>query len=326
MKKLHELPFVSVVVPAYNEERYLGQCLESVLAQTYPSARMEVLVVDNGSTDATPRIATTLLEMRGRGKTLHKIGGTIASVRNFGWRHAQGSFLAFLDGDSVVEPEWLETGMNLLLNDHGISCVGFGVAQPFREDSWVERVWFPISSSGKQKGTREVQWLSSFNLLLRRDFFEQIGGFDESLVTCEDADLGKRLSQVSRLLFSDACRVRHLGTVKSLGEFMGKEFWRGQNSLRLFLKGVNRSSEALSVFVPAGYLLLTAIWVGLALLAPFVDGVVFLWGASSTPILLMPLMMALRAGIRAPGVLLSTTALYFFYLLARGAAIVCYRP
>lgn len=319
------VPFVSVIIPARNEECYIRQCLESVLTQTYPRDRMEVLVVDNGSSDATPRIAEELLQTDGRGRVLHKVGGTIASVRNHGWRHAKGEILAFLDGDSVVESEWLKKGIKLLQSESDISCVGFAVAPPAPSESWAERTWFPISSSGKHRGTKAVRWLSSFNLLLRRDFFEQIGGFDESLVTCEDADLGNRLSTFSRLIFSDSSRVRHLGTVKSVREFLCKEYWRGQNSIRSFLKSKIKSSELLSVFVPSTYLILWIIWVVTAIIAPIMGQGALLLLIVTILVLLLPLMLALRAGIRTPGRLMSTSALYALYLLARGVAIVCFR-
>lgn len=318
-------PFVSVVIPAHNEAAYLRQCLNSVLSQTYPHDRMEVLVVDNDSTDATPHIARELLHAEGRGTVLHKSGGTIAAVRNHGWHNAKGDILAFLDGDSVVEPEWLSTGLQLLHSDVDISGVGFVIAQPESTESWVERTWFHISSSGKHSGTKTISWLSSFNLLLRRDYFELVGGFDASLVTCEDADLGNRLSAISRLVLSDRCRVQHLGTVKSVKEFLRKEYWRGQSSLLSFMKNKHSSREFLSVLVPAFYIVMCILWMVLALLAIFAGQGAPVLTSMTILLVLLPFMLALRAGVRTPARLMSTSALYALYLSARGVAIVCFR-
>jgi len=316
------IPFVSVIIPACNEEKYIRQCLASVLSQTYPRDRMEVLVVDNSSIDATPRIAGELLRADGRGKVLYKADGTIASVRNHGWRKAKGEILAFLDGDSVVEPEWLKTGVELLDSANDISCIGFAVAPPAPADSWVERTWFPISSSGKHRGTKDVRWLSSFNLIVKRSVFEVIGGFDEHLATCEDADLGNRLSAFTRLIFSDRCHVKHLGTVKSVGEFLRKEYWRGQNSLCSLLRSRNVPADCMSVLVPAAYLLLAAAWPVTAVSALLSGGGMALLAAITALLLLLPSLLALRSGIRSPSTLASASMLYTLYLLARGVAIV----
>jgi glycosyltransferase involved in cell wall biosynthesis len=315
-------PFVSVIIPAYNESVSINECLRSVLALDWPTERMEVLVVDNGSTDGTPSIAEKLLLPSGRGRILHKPDGTIASVRNYGWRHARGEVLAFLDGDSVVEKDWLSTGWGLLQSEADVSCVGFAAALPKVEDSWVERTWLPISSSGKHKGTKFVRWLSSFNLLVKASVFTKIGGFDESLETCEDADLGNRLSICSRLIFSDRCRVRHLGTAKSIRQFYIKEYWRGQSSIHSFLRNKKKSSEMLSVIVPAVYLFLALSWLVLLAIVLIVgNGGLFLIFISVL-LICLPLLMALRAGMRSLIKITSTSALYFFYLIARGAAIV----
>lgn len=319
------LPFVSVIIPAFNEERYIRQCLESVLAQDYPPDRIEILLVDNNSTDSTSRIAKELLVDTGRGRVLHKIGGTIASVRNFGWHQAKGEILAFLDGDSVVERRWLRIGIEILKSSQDISCVGFSAAPPTQDDSWVERTWFPISSSGKHRGTIEVRWLSSFNLLLRRDFFEQIGGFDEALVTCEDAELGSRLSDISRLIFCDRCSVRHLGGVKTILEFIRKEYWRGQNSVRSFVQSNNKKAEFMSVAVPAIYLILFALLL-VSFINVLVSGRGIIWLLTFIiSIMLIPFLLSLRSGISHPIQLLSTSLLYMIYLLSRGSAVVSIR-
>lgn len=319
------VPFVSVIIPAYNEEAFIRMCLNSVLAQDYPPNRFEVLLVDNGSKDLTLQIADELLVAGNRGHVLHKLGGTIASVRNFGWNHAKGEVLAFLDADSVVEAGWLREGVAILKSAKDISCVGFSAAPPLQEDSWVERTWFPISSSGKNRGTISVSWLSSFNLILSKDFFEQVGGFDETLVTCEDAELGSRLSSISRLIFSDKCRVRHLGGVKTVKEFIRKEYWRGQNSLRSLLKSENKMHELMSVAVPATYLIITALFLITVIISFATEMGFVLPFLMFLFIVLVPVLLALRSGIWNPKQLLFTSAVYMIYLLSRGVALVNFR-
>ena len=97
-----------------------------------------------------------------------KKGGTIAAVRNFGVRYAKGEVIAFLDGDCVPSHRGLYCGVDLLTSDANIGCVGFIGAGPRPDASWVERAWQHISSTSKGKGTIDVPWLSSFNLIPER--------------------------------------------------------------------------------------------------------------------------------------------------------------
>jgi glycosyltransferase involved in cell wall biosynthesis len=314
------LPFVSVIIPAYNEELHIRRCLESVLTLDWPQENMEILLIDNGSTDTTGEIAEKLLTVNGRGKVIRKVGGTIAAVRNHGWRNTRGEVLSFLDADCVVEKHWIRNGVELLMAAKDISCIGFAAAPPEHGDSWVEQNWFPLSSSGKQKGTKEVRWLSSFNLLLRREYFERIGGFNESLITCEDADLGNRLSTISRLIFSDRCHVKHLGAAKSIKQFLLKEYWRGQNSMNSFLQAKNKLSELPSIIVPIGYVLMVLCWLtSIVIFFSFGHGGLWLAGVSLL-LILLPVILALRVGIRTLRGLTFASALNILYLIARGTA------
>ncbi len=278
--------------------------------------------MDNGSDDRTPYIVEEIIRYDERCTLFYKLGGTIASVRNYGFKHSKGEVLAFLDGDSVVSQEWSNIGVNILLGKEDISCVGFAVTPPLSSQSWVERTWFPISSSGKYKGTREVNWLSSFNLLIRHKSFEKAKGFDETLFTCEDVDLGRRLSAFSRLIFSDACKVEHLGTVKTVSEFLKKEYWRGQKSFKTFLKNSKKRNDVLSILIPLIYLFLIVVWMYLVLLVIFIGkGNIYLL-LTSILITIIPLIMSMRSGVRTPKNTLNTSLLFVLYLIARGAAIV----
>lgn len=93
-------PLVSVIMPAYNAQRYVGEAVESVLAQTYP--HLELICIDDGSTDKTRAILASF----GERVTLISLEGNrgIAEARNAGIRVAQGTFLAFMDADDVWEP------------------------------------------------------------------------------------------------------------------------------------------------------------------------------------------------------------------------------
>ena len=101
-----DAPMVSVVVPIYNAEPYLRQCLDSVLAQTYP--HYEVILVDDGSTDASAAICREYCEKDGRFRLFQKENGGASSARNLGLDHAGGPYLYFLDSDDEIVPGALE--------------------------------------------------------------------------------------------------------------------------------------------------------------------------------------------------------------------------
>jgi len=94
---------VSVVIPAYNQSQYLAAAIRSALAQTYED--IEVLVVDDGSTDDTRRVATSFDDSRVR--YIYQNNAGLAAARNTGIRHARGSVLTFLDSDDLFLPEKL---------------------------------------------------------------------------------------------------------------------------------------------------------------------------------------------------------------------------
>lgn len=114
-----DLPLLSVVVPVYDVEQYLSECLDSVLGQSY--ARLEVIVVDDGSTDASAEVARRYAARDSRVQVVTQPNGGLGAARNTGARHATGRYLAFADSDDTVPPgayqrlvrSLLETGSDL---------------------------------------------------------------------------------------------------------------------------------------------------------------------------------------------------------------------
>ena len=101
------MPGISVIVPAYNAEKYLKQCIESVQQQTYQD--WELLVIDDGSKDGTRRKAEQFAAGDDRIRVLHKKNGGVSSARNLGLQVAKGDYIAFLDVDDHFVPQCLET-------------------------------------------------------------------------------------------------------------------------------------------------------------------------------------------------------------------------
>lgn len=96
---------VSVVVAAYNIEKYIGKCLESLTGQTYKN--LEILVVDDGSDDGTGAICDEMAAEDPRVKVFHRKNGGLSEARNFGIHKARGEYVALVDGDDYVEPDYI---------------------------------------------------------------------------------------------------------------------------------------------------------------------------------------------------------------------------
>lgn len=198
MPAMEESPLVSVIIPAYNAERFIAQTLESVLAQTYPN--LEVLVVDDGSQDGTAAIVRQYMQRDDRIKLLQQPNAGVAAARNLGIHHAKGIFIAPLDADDIWYPR------NIRMQVQCITRGGVSVGLVY---SWS----VDIDETGDPFGvhTAAVEgslfWLlicqcfigNASATLIRRSCLEKIGIYNTSLKDrqaqgCEDWDLYLRIA------------------------------------------------------------------------------------------------------------------------------------
>ena len=114
-------PSISVVVPIYNVQAYVGKCIESLLQQTHTAC--EIILVDDGSTDDSGKICDRYAERDARIQVIHKANGGLSSARNAGISVMRGEFLVFVDPDDWVEPSYLEELAAPLLKDETIDMV-----------------------------------------------------------------------------------------------------------------------------------------------------------------------------------------------------------
>jgi len=104
---------VSVIVPVYNVEEYLGRCVDSILAQTYTN--LEVILVDDGAKDSSGAICDEYAARDARVRVIHKENGGLSSARNAGIDAAKGDWLEFVDSDDWIEPDAVESMLTLAL-------------------------------------------------------------------------------------------------------------------------------------------------------------------------------------------------------------------
>lgn len=200
---------VSVVVPARNTAWCLPEQLEALAAQR-TDHRYEVIVADNGSIDETAEVAR-----RGGARVVDASAARGPGyARNCGVHVARGRHLLFLDADDVVDPDYVDHMVDAL---EDADLVGARVEQATLNPDWAAEVRTVAQHSGLPVVTvegQEVPWIYGATLGVRREVFEEIGGFDESLVSGEDVDLsiragwhGLRLGFARRALLH--CRLPH---------------------------------------------------------------------------------------------------------------------
>lgn len=113
MNDLYNIPLISIVLPIYNVRLYLAQCLDSIINQTY--SKLEVILVDDGSTDGSHEICEEYKNRDKRIVLIHKENEGVSSARNAGLRAIKGQYMTFIDPDDIVAPDYVETLYNAMI-------------------------------------------------------------------------------------------------------------------------------------------------------------------------------------------------------------------
>ena len=234
---------IRVVIPARDESEYIGQCLLAISQLDQTNTQVEVVLVDNGSLDDTVAIA-----MEFGAIVVVKEGGTISSVRNAGAVNCDHAIIRFVDADCAVQPGWLESALRHF-EDQTVVAVGSYPQPPPSVVSWVHRTFVAVVT--QPPGPAAItEWLPSANMIVRRDTFERVGGFDENMVTAEDADLSYRLKEHGKLVNDHAVSMIHYREPSTLLELFEKESWRGLGSFDGVAKGRWTKAEIPSLLTP----------------------------------------------------------------------------
>lgn len=181
---------VSVIIPCYNQAYFLGEAIESVLAQTYPN--FEIILVDDGSTDNTAAVTARYPVVR---YVRQENQGT-AAARNRGFQESAGSYLVFLDADDRLLPEAFETGLNCL-NAHPECGLVFGLCKFIAHDGSFLLTPQPPPRQGVDYVAMLRRCLINHpaQVLCRRAVFDSTIAFDTSLVVCSDYDFYLRVAR-----------------------------------------------------------------------------------------------------------------------------------
>lgn len=208
------LPFISIIIPAKNEEKLIGSCINSLNLLAYPKDRYEIIITDGLSTDNTVSVAQNL-----GAKVISNPKQTVSPGRNIGFEHAKGDLIAFTDADCIFDNNWLTNCVKYFERDATVACVGGPNFTPDDESNFGKAVGFvfdqPIFAAGsiharELKEVKEVVSIPGCNAIYQRSVLEKVMPLDESMLTCDDTKLNREIIDLGfRLLYTPDVVVYH---------------------------------------------------------------------------------------------------------------------
>lgn len=217
---------IGVIVPCYNGAAFVAQTLESVLAQT---ANVELVVVDDGSTDATP----ALLERYGPRITVVRHQGGVnrglSASRNLGIQHTTAPYLSFLDADDLWHPDKLAIEARVMDThpDVGVVVSGCYAIDPENKRLYDYPPFEKIASADLPSRLLLDCFIQTpGQALIRRSVLETVGCFDSNLLSAEDHDMWLRLAEVTRFVFLEDRTVAYRRHPSSMSNAGAKRMWQ----------------------------------------------------------------------------------------------------
>jgi cellulose synthase/poly-beta-1,6-N-acetylglucosamine synthase-like glycosyltransferase len=228
MADMTSLPFISIIIPAKNEETLIQSCITSLRALDYPKEKLEIIVADGLSTDHTADIARAL------GATvISNVKQTVSPGRNIGFENAKGELIAFTDADCMVDKKWLVNSVKYF-EDHAVACVGGPNLTPEGESNFGKAVGFvfdqPVFAAGsiharELKEVKEVSSIPGCNAIYRQTVLAQVMPLDESMLTGDDTLLNRMILDLGyKLLYTPDVIVLHYRRPTS--QRLWKQFYR----------------------------------------------------------------------------------------------------
>ena len=225
-----EYPFISVVVGIRNEERFIEECIESLLRLDYPQDSYEIIIVDGMSTDKTRDLVQKYPV-----RLLLNERKNVAAARNLGMKNARGDLVAFTDGDCKVYSQWLKILVLEIQNaPDDVVCVGgpnliFDTDPIFgRVVGYAQETFLGSGGSAQSKNSTKKHYVSSLpncNAMYKKSAIQEVGCFDERFLIGQDGDLNYRIGKRGhKFLYIPEAQVLHhrRGTFKSFSIRMFK--------------------------------------------------------------------------------------------------------
>lgn len=220
----------SIVLPCFNEAHILPVTLAGIKNAIDVRNDIEVLFVDNGSTDKSVEL------IKSYQFTVYVVENVkISALRNYGVSRCSGEYIYFLDADMLL-PDDVFSALDRFIEERQYDVLGFVDSTP-EGSPWFARIW-SLRTLARRDIYKQVRWLPGRNILAPKALVEKVGGFDETLLTGEDKDFVLRLGEVGAKIASDPrLQLTHLGYERTFLEWCRKEYWRQHSNLRMIIRG-----------------------------------------------------------------------------------------
>ena len=306
---------LSVIIPCKNEEQWIGVCIDALLKQKACESVLEILVVDNGSTDGTIEI------LKSYGSKIRYFVlpvATISELRNYGVLQSQGDWLAFIDSDVEVQGDWYTDLLHTIreMREEGVDLSKVVTGSTYQipnSPSWVERVWFQQLVARDRK---QMSYINGGNLIISRKFFNRIRGFTPEFYTGEDVRFCQdAISKGGKVVKVPGIPVIHHGYPKTIRDFFRRERWHGLGMKHYLFRPWQMKDLMLAYY----FIMLTALFL---IMTPFAGNVLLNAGIWIVMLILPIFVFALSRSMGQAGVLFPLTWLYFVYGWARVFSLV----
>ncbi|WP_045856635.1 glycosyltransferase [Teredinibacter purpureus] len=217
---------ISFVIPHRGRENLLQDTLASITQQKLNGQCLEVVVVTQNTALETSTMA--LIEALQGNVVFRPEHETISRMRNIGCEETSGDYLAFLDADVELAPDWVVSMLGALYENPKRVIVS-AMQRCDNAAPVLEKIRTTLSNVSTECN---VDFLPGRNLFLRRTVFSLSGGFPENLVTCEDYFFTQKVAEQGELFYTSRTNYIHLGEDKAYGSMFKKEIWRGQSNLQ----------------------------------------------------------------------------------------------
>ena len=255
---------ISFIIPHKGREHFLQQTIESIIQQDYDLSLFEIIVVTQNEKLSDE---ISFLDKKIDLSIFHRLETkTISHLRNFGVRKSHGDYLAFLDADIALSTNWSECMLQTLKDDKTRVIVS-GSQVNSKDPTPLERIRTALSTAQRD---RMVDFLPGCNLFLSKEVFNNVGGFPENLISCEDYYFSDQASTLGILYRTSKATYVHLGEDRLFNDMYKKEIWRGQSNLQSIRGRSIKIAELPSLFIPVTLLFMFIFFLVTVLLTHYI--------------------------------------------------------
>ena len=175
------MELISVIVPVYNVEKYLDECVNSILDQTY--SNIEILLIDDGSTDNSPNICDFYEKQDNRVRVIHQQNGGLSLARNIGIEKSQGDFIVFVDSDDYISTDMLEVMINemkkniestSILMCNFVKVDSYGNVIKKNNYNLEKEIIDKVSAIDRLIVSKDINYIVAWGKLYKKEVFDEI--------------------------------------------------------------------------------------------------------------------------------------------------------